>query len=81
MLPAVEAVVSMIMKMLLSLVGRLNLTTMLRENAKREREAFWYFMIFHLKIMELYSCLSILSALTKVNSNYIVLKNRLGKGL
>ena len=41
MLPAVEAVVSMIMKMLLSLVGRLNLTTMLRENAKRE--AFWYF--------------------------------------
>jgi len=42
-LPAVEAVVSMIMKMLLSLVGRLNLTTMLRENAKRERS----FLVFY----------------------------------
>ena len=41
MFPAIEAVVSMILKMLFPFVRRLNLTTMLRENEKRE--AFWYF--------------------------------------
>lgn len=43
-------------------------------------EPFWYFN-FHQRIMELYSCLSILNALTEMNRNDIVLKCRLGKSI
>lgn len=50
-----------------------------REWEERD-EPFWYFNI-HQRIMELYSCLSILNALTEVNCNDIVLKCRLRKGI
>lgn len=43
MFPAIEAVVSMILKMLFPFVRRLNLTTMLRENEKRSFLVFWFF--------------------------------------